>query len=259
MEKNNLNKTKKKYRFIKETLFFPKEKILVVGDLHLGYDFMLRDSGFLIPSKQIKNVIQRLNAIFQQIEGNAESVEKVIFLGDLKHSFGFEFKERNDFDEVMDFLRSRIEDENIILIKGNHDTMDYSRNKRMKPYHLEKTASGKGKICFAHGHKSYPKIFDKEIKTLVLGHLHPSVMLEENPGIKRETYKCFLTGRYRRKEVIFLPSFLGIIEGSAINQDYNRKRNEKEFTIIPNKKISQFKVHIVGEDKTYSFGRVKDL
>ncbi len=241
--------TKKPYKFIKETLFFPEEKILVVGDLHLGYDLMLQESGVLIPEKQPKEVIKRLEKIFKIVESQNEKINKIIFLGDIKHYFTYEFKEKNDFREVMDFLRKKFKDENIILIKGNHDTVDYSENKIMKEYHIENN------MVFLHGHESYPEVFDKKIKRVVSGHLHPSVILEEQP--KREMYKCFLTGKSKGKEFIILPSFLGIAEGTPVN-NYDEEYMES-FFIIPKKDILTFNVHVVGKDKIYDFGKVKNF
>ena len=240
-----------KYKFINESLFFPGRGILVIGDLHIGYDVMLRQSGVLIPERQIEDVMERLDKIFQKIDSKNYELKKIIFLGDIKHSFGFEFEERKDFDQIMDFLRQRFSDKDIILIKGNHDTIDYSFEGKMVDTYLE------DEIVFLHGHKSFPEVFDKTTNLIVMGHLHPSVVLQENPGIKKENYKCFLTGRYKKKDVIVLPSFLGIIEGSKVNE-YSDKL-EKDFSIIPKKNLLKFKVHVVGKEEIYDFGKVKDF
>ena len=52
------------YEFISKTLFFPEKGILVIGDLHIGYEAMLRQSGILIPERQIKDLITDLKKIF---------------------------------------------------------------------------------------------------------------------------------------------------------------------------------------------------
>ena len=244
-----------KTEFINETLFLPEKGILVVGDLHIGYDFMLRQSGVLIPERQINDTIERLEKIFEILKSEKKELKKIIFLGDIKHSFGFKFEEKRDFRKVLDFLEASFEKENIIFIKGNHDTIDYTFENRMKDFHIEEG------IAFIHGHKTFLEIFGKNINTIVLGHLHPSIVLEENPGIKKEKYKCFLTGKYKNKNIFILPSFLSIIEGSRIN-DYSDERfykDKKEFSIIPKKDLMKFKVHIVGENEIYSFGKVKNF
>ena len=128
--------------------------------------------------------------------------------------------------------------------------MDYASGK-MKNYYIE------GDLAFIHGHKPFPEIFDKKVKVIVSGHLHPSITLEENPGVKREAYKCFLEGEYKGKTFIVMPSFFGFIEGTAVN-DYKEDYIES-FSIIPRKAMLNAKVHVIGEDKVYEFGRVKDL
>ena len=238
------------YEFISKALFFPEKGILVVGDLHLGYDYMLRQSGVLIPERQLKEIINDFGVIFKQIKLRKQKISKIVFLGDITHAFGFEFQERDEFLEILDFLKKHVSEENIILIKGNHDTMDYAHGK-MKNYHIEDD------LAFLHGHQTFPKVFDKHVRTIVSGHLHPSVILQEKPGIKREAYKCFLEGHYKGKTFIIIPSFFGFIEGTPIN-DY-REYYIESFSIIPTKEILNAKIHVIGDDKVYDFGKVKEL
>lgn len=240
----------KKYVFIDKTLFFSEEGILVVGDLHIGYEHMLRQSGVLVPERQIKDMIAELDEIFKKIKKEKQKLNKIIFLGDIKHAFGFQFQERNEFRQVMDFLIQHVPKENIILIKGNHDTMDYSYG-NMKEYYID------GELAFLHGHKPYPEMFDKKVKVVVIGHLHPSIILEEKPGVKREAYKCFLTGSYKNKTFIVVPSFMGFVEGTPVN-DY-KEDYMGSFSVIPRFEILKFKIHVVGDDGVYDFGTVKDL
>ena len=240
-----------KYKFIDKALFFPEQGILVFGDLHLGYDYMLRQSGVLIPERQLKDIIENLKEIFKTIKQEKRGkIKKIIFLGDITHAFGFEFQERDEFLEIMEFLKKEVPKENITLIKGNHDTMDYSYGS-MKFYHIEKD------IVFVHGHEPYPEVFDKKIKIIVSGHLHPSIILTEKPGIKREAYKCFLEGKTNGKIFIILPSFFGFIEGTAVN-DYKEDYIES-FSIIPKKDMLNATIHVIGQDNVYDFGKVKGL
>lgn len=237
------------HQFINRTLFFPGKGILVVGDLHIGYERRLRQSGVLIPERQIKDLKKDLSEIFKQIEKQGNSINKIVFLGDIKHGFAFESGERNEFNEVLEFLGEKFPAENIILIKGNHDTIDYTFEGFMKLFYIQDD------IIFVHGDEEFPEIYDKKIKTVIMGHIHPSVILKEGP--KKERYKCFLEGKYKNKEFIILPSFLDFVEGSPINnysEDY-----EDYFSIVPKKSLLSFNVHIVGEDNVYEFGKVKDF
>jgi hypothetical protein len=243
-------KEKINYEFIKKTLLFPESGILVIGDLHIGYEHAIRQSGILLPESQINEIIDELRDVFDIINKKQIKLKKVIFLGDIKHSFGYDWQEKNYFREVSDFLKNYIGEKNIIFIKGNHDTVDYSFGK-MKNYYIYKN------LAFVHGHESFPKVFEKEIKVIVMGHIHPSIILRDKQNIKRERYKCFLTGKFKKKQVIILPSFLNITEGSPVNNykdDY-----ENYFSIIPKKSLINFNVFVVGEDRVYAFGKVKEL
>ena len=141
-------------------------------------------------------------------------------------------------------------EKNIILIRGNHDTMDYSYG-NMKDYHID---SG---IAFIHGHEAFPEMYGKDIKTVVSGHLHPSVTLAERPGVKKETYKAFLEGISGGKRFLVVPSFMEFYEGTPVNE--YKEYFMESFSVIPRKDILLFRVHVVGEDSVYDFGMIKDL
>ena len=65
------------YKFINKTLFFPEQGILVVGDLHIGYDYMIQQSGVLIPEQQVHNIIEELEKILNQLQ---DKVKKIVFI-----------------------------------------------------------------------------------------------------------------------------------------------------------------------------------
>ena len=240
-----------KYQFLGKTLFFQEQEILVIGDLHLGYDYMIQQSGVLIPERQVEEIIKELGEIFNRIKSKRQQLKKIVFIGDIKHSFGYKWKEKDYFIKVLTFLREHLKEKDIIMIKGNHDTIDYTFSNKLKDYHIE------GDIAFIHGDKIFPEIFDKKIKTLILGHIHPSIILSDKQGIKKERFKCFLTGKFKSKETIIIPSFLSTIEGSPIN-DY-AEEYEDFFSIIPKKDLMNFNVHVVGDDGVYEFGEVRKL
>lgn len=239
-----------KYKLINKTLFFPEKGILVIGDLHLGYEYMLQKSGLEIPESQTEELIDEIKKILKDIKSKDFKIKKIIFLGDIKHSFGFEWKEKNFFKETIEFLKTHVKEKNIIFIKGNHDTIDFSYGK-MKPYHIEEN------VIFIHGDKELKKLSDKKIKTIVMAHIHPSIVLEDKKTIKKEIYKCFLIGKHKQKQIIILPSFLSLVEGKPVNNyedDY-----ENYFSIIPKRALINFNVYVVGEKEIYEFGKIKDL
>ena len=241
-----------KYEFIDKSLFFPEQGILAVGDLHIGYDYMIRQSGVFIPERHVKEIIAYMKEIFRKMKNSGRKINKIVFLGDIKHAFSFEIEEKYGFLEVMKFLKQEVQDpeENIVFIKGNHDTMDFTYGK-MRNYYIQDG------IAFVHGHRSFPEVFDKGVGCIVSGHLHPSILLAEKPGVKKEIYKCFLEGNYKGKTFIVIPSFENYYEGTLVN-DY-REDYLESFFIIPKREMLKFKVHVIGKDKVYDFGRVGDL
>jgi metallophosphoesterase superfamily enzyme len=91
-----------------------------------------------------------------------------------------------------------------------------------------------------------------------MSHLHSAVILSDKENIKREKFKCFLVGNYKRKRVIILPSFFEIVEGTNVN-DYEDEYGDY-FSILPKKAIVNFEVYAIGENhKFYNFGKIKDL
>jgi len=241
----------KDYIFFNKTIFFPEKGILAIGDLHLGYEYQLQQSGVLVPEQQVKEVIEELKKIFNEIKEKNLKLKKVVFIGDIKHSFSYEWKEKNYFKEIMSFLKDYVKDEDIILIKGNHDTIDYSFSDKLQDYFID------GEIAFCHGHELFMEILSQRVKIIVIGHLHPSIIISDKQNIKREKYKCFLIGKFNKKEIIIMPSFLATIEGATINSlEYEY---EDYFSIVPRKTMMTFEVFVVGEKEVYDFGKISKL
>ena len=90
-----------------------------------------------------------------------------------------------------------------------------------------------------------------------MGHLHPSVIISEKDGVKKEKFKCFLTGKYKGKKVILMPSFLDFPEGTPVN-DYEEEYIDS-FSPIPKSSIMNFNVHVLGENRIFDFGKIKDI
>jgi uncharacterized protein len=238
----------KSYLFFGKTLFFPEKGILAVGDLHLGFEYQLQQSGLIVPERQVQEIKEELEKIFEEIKEKGFKIKKIVFIGDIKHSFSYQWKERNYFKEIMEFLKKYVDEKNIFLIKGNHDTIDYSFSDKLKDYKIEK------EIAFTHGNTLFSEVFDDKIKIIVMGHLHPSILISDKQGIKREKYKCFLIGKFKGKEVIILPSFLATVEGTSVNNIENDY--EDYFSIIPKKKLINFEIYVVGDKETYNFGKI---
>ena len=226
----------------RKALWFPKKKILIIADLHLGYEEALNEQGIMIPRqmfKQIKKELQDLLKLNPKI---------IIINGDLKHEFGqISRQEWSEATGILDLLLKKCK---VILIKGNHDTIlgQIAKKKNLDIVDFYCFDD----ICVLHGHKVLldKKIYDSKI--LVIGHQHPAISIRE--GIKSEKYKCFLVGKWKRKNLVVMPSFFTIFEGSDI-------RNEKLMSpYLDERKIGNFEIFILGEnDKIYKFGKLKHI
>jgi len=220
-------------------LFFKKQKILVLADVHLGYEEALNKSGVLIPRFQFKDTETRLEKILKVTKPKV-----VVINGDLKHEFGrISRQEWNDVYKFIDLILKY--SPKMIFVKGNHDTV------------LKAIADKKGvdvvvnysfdDVIIEHGDALNP--LSKEVKTIVIGHEHPAVSLRE--GGRVEKYKCFLRGKWKGRTLLVLPSFFSLIEGTDILEPD---------LISPYLKgdLGSYKVFIASKG-SYEFGTVKQI
>lgn len=220
-------------------LWLKKEKILVVSDFHLGYEEMLEDKGLLVPRFQLKEVTKRLEKILKRVKP-----KKIIINGDLKHEFGRILnQEWKDSLRLVDFLLKSCGE--LVLVKGNHDLfLGAIAGKRGLKIVDDCLING---ILIVHGDKL--KKINKKIKTIIIGHEHPAVGLREKG--KAEKYKCFLKGKFEGKNLIVLPSFNLLFEGTDIT---------KEELLSPYlRDIKGFEAYVVGEEEVLGFGLVANL
>lgn len=241
----NPMKITKNIEIIDLALYIKKENVLIIADTHIGYEESLNKQGILIPRFQFKETIIRLERIIKTTTKRNKKLSKIIINGDIKDEFGtISEQEWRHTLKLLDFL-SRYCDE-VILIKGNHDTIigPIAKKRKVKvldSYELEN-------ILILHGHK-IPKKIDKKIKTIIIAHEHPAVSLKD--GIKTEVCKCFLKGTYKRKNLIVIPQFNILTEGIDI-------LHGKRLSPFLKQDLKNFDIFIVA-DKVYDFGKMKNL
>ncbi len=243
-----------RYVFIGKTLFFPKEKVLVIGDLHLGYEEALRAGGLEVPIGQFEEMTSELEKTIDYIKAIYGKIEQIIFLGDIKHHFGYVASEKKEIGLLISFLRKKgIEENEVIFIRGNHERND--KNGKFLDYYIIKD------IIFIHGDKEFIEIYDKTINLVVMAHLHPTVTLSDEMEIKREKYKCFLVGCFKKKDFIIVPSFLKITEGVSLSEFSDEIAKGYDLSIVPNFELQNFEVYVVSEGnlEALNFGKLKNL
>lgn len=215
------------------------ERTLIIADVHIGYEEALNKQGILLPRFQLKEVMQRLERICNRI-----SFDRVIINGDLKHEFGtISEQEWRDTLKFLDFFK----DKKIVLVKGNHDTIlgpiAEKRNVEVKDFFKIKD------IFICHGDRIPDNPEFKSAKVVVIGHEHPAVSIKEGPRV--ELFKCFLKGKYKKKNLIVQPSFNLVTEGNDVV-------TEKLLSPFLNKDITCFEAYVVS-DRVYFFGKVSNL
>ena len=225
-----------------------RKKILVIGDLHLGYEEVLNEAGVFVTREMFKEMIEYFDRVFERIG----EVDYVILLGDVKHEFGGILRQEwNDVLGLFDYLEGKLEKKGeIVIIKGNHDTILEPIVRKRKRIRLENYFIVRD-YCFVHGDREFKEMKDKEIKYWIMGHGHPAVKISDR--IKIEKYKCFLRGKYKGKEIIMVPSFFEYSEGS------DPRENDLEMAWDFN--YNKFNVKIVGENdlEVRDFGKLGEL
>lgn len=232
-------------------LWFEVERVLVINDLHIGYEEALRRKGMLMPKSQLRQIKEKMNVIFQKVEP-----EKIIINGDLKHEFGKVSSQ--GWKEVLDFLDFLLrKTKEVVIIKGNHDPIlrplaDKKGIMAVNEYQI-------GGTLIVHG----DELVETKAKRIVIGHEHPAITLRK--GSKGEKYKCFLKGKWRRKELIAVPSFNPLLEGTDILRNRVSGMPEdsppsilKEELLSPFlRDINDFEIYVVGDKEVLYFGKVK--
>ena len=95
-------------------------KTLIFTDFHIGYEEALNKQGLLIPRFQFPEIITRLDSIFNKLKNY--KIDKIVVNGDIKHEFGtISDQEWRHTLKLLDYFGQHCKE--IILVKGNHDTI----------------------------------------------------------------------------------------------------------------------------------------
>ncbi len=211
---------------------------LIISDIHIGYEEELNKKGIMIPRLSFSDISNKIKKILNKVK-----IKKIVITGDLKHEFGkISDQEWRDTLKFVDIL---MENNELILIKGNHDkTLDIIAKKR-KVTLVDKYIIDD--VLLLHG----DEIIDipTKIKTIVIGHEHPAIALKEDRRV--EKFKCFLRGKYKNKNLIVLPSFNPVTIGTDI-------LTQNLLSPFLRQDLREFNVYIVSNG-VYDFGKVKNL
>jgi len=187
-----------------------------IADLHIGIETALRGSGFNIPSQ-----LPKMSAAIECLGSHAD---RLIILGDVKHRITHAGRgEDRDVRAIMQ--RTMRTFQAVVVTPGNHD----GGLKDVMPDGCIITAThgtvvdGVGAF---HGHV-WPSEDVMACDRVVMGHVHPSVRLEDSMGGGLNE-KCWMRARFSKKkvaerydacpkELVVVPAFNPLITGSPIN------------------------------------------
>ncbi len=189
---------------------------ICVSDLHLGIEVQLRRSGFNIPS-QSRRMLDDLVAL-------ASRGDKLLILGDVKHRIpAVSYREDREIPPFFAALKDEYEE--IVVVAGNHDGgLSSVLGEGVKAF------AGPGTVVedvgATHGHV-WPSKDVMRAKRLLMGHIHPSVLLVDSIG-SATNEKCWVRAGLRRKqileryddcpdEVVVVPAFNPLLTGTPIN------------------------------------------
>ncbi len=262
-------------------------KTLIVTDFHIGYEEALNKQGLMVPRFQFPEIMKRLEKIFSRLDGR--KINRIIVNGDLKHEFGtISDQEWRHTLRLLDYFGQRCRE--IILIKGNHDTilgpiakkrnvkvLDYfvigpmestmrentiNKNSIKKITIKNKIQKSLGKIKNSYNKKNPKnKILvihgDKIPNKELLKNVKTIIIGHEHPAVsiregpRAELFKAFLVGKWKKYNLIAQPSFNLVVEGTDVL---------KEDVLSPFLKnnLGNFEAVVAG-DKLYKFGKLNYL
>jgi len=224
-------------------LYLKDFRTLIISDTHIGFEESLHKQGYIIPKSGLKDIILRIEKAVHTLKKKDLRIDTIILNGDLVHSFSkHSMDEKYALKQLIEFLGTLGQ---IIIIKGNHDKIiSFMVKKDMMILPNVRL----GDILIAHG-----DVIDKDsdepgVRTIIIGHEHPSVVLQS--GLRREQYKCLLKGKYKKKDLIVMPSSNTLIEGSDVL---------KEKLLTPYiTDINGFEIFAIA-DQIYDFGKISRL
>ncbi len=187
-----------------KAIYWPKQKAILISDLHLGKTNHLRKSGYALSHASQFATLEILDRLLKDY-----LTERLIMLGDLFHS-----TVNNEWNAFSDFrkLHGKIRFD---LVLGNHDIMpqEFYQNIDL----ITHSTLELNPFIFSH-----EPLSDKSFLFNLYGHIHPGILLR-GKGRMKTKLSCF----YFEENQGILPAF-GTLTGLA---KLKVKRNARVFAI----------------------------
>jgi metallophosphoesterase superfamily enzyme len=165
------------------------ERALVVADVHAGIEVGLRYERGVELDSAADERRERLCGLADRTDA-----DRVVVVGDLAHRIGGpDGVEAAELWALADAVLDRAA---LTLVPGNHDAGVAEALSDRAVDVRDPTGWRAGRVGFAHGHTwPAPRVLD--VETLVVGHEHPQVRVEDAVGGARSE-RAWLRGRLRR-------------------------------------------------------------
>lgn len=182
-------------------LYWERERLLVVADVHLGKGSVLRRAGVAVPSGSTQTDLQRLDALIDQ-----HRAQRLLVLGDLFHGA---LAADEDWHAQVDAFRERHAGLAIDVVRGNHDRIDGVPARWRLHWHPTSLAIGPFRFVhdLADAAAEGP---DAAAGHAIGGHVHPVFVLRH--GRERLRLPVFRFGRRHS----LLPAFGSFTGGYEI-------------------------------------------
>lgn len=200
-----------------------KETILVVADLHIGFEYEVLQQGIRVPS-QTSLMKDRLDLLLKQ-----SGAKKLVILGDVKHMVpGTSYQEMREIPEFLQYFADKVKVE---IVYGNHDAnLEYITPKKIKFWPSSGIAIGN--VALFHGH-AWPSFRLLGCDYLVFSHIHPTISITDFFGMKhrdacwvmadikvdevRENYEIKKFKFNENAKVVIMPAFNPLLGGISLN------------------------------------------
>ena len=152
------------------------ERVLVVSDLHLGWEVSLSHQGIHVPS-QVPRLLDKLRKIVADVHPN-----RLILLGDVKHAVAK--VELEEWKYVPEFFEGLVEIiPEVQVVPGNHDGNLEPLTPPSVKISTSEGISLWNTVGLFHGH-AWPSPPLVGCRFLVMGHLHPVVVFRDPLGFR---------------------------------------------------------------------------
>lgn len=178
-------------------LWWPRERTLIVADVHLGKAAAFRRAGVAVPSGATAADLARLDVLIAE-----HAPQRLLVLGDLFHT-------QLSFDEpavaAIDAFRGRHAQLQISVIQGNHDRQI---ERLPAAWRLEWISGALYQAPFVFAHE--PAADSRG--TVLAGHIHPVVRLQS----RRDSARLPVFWFRHRQAIGVLPAFGSFTGGYAV-------------------------------------------